>query len=483
MLNWKENLQTEIFNRNEVSRIIGDSDKFYVYILWKTYTKLPTPFYVGKGHFNRLLKHEMKSDENTNIYKTRVIKKHTKLGLEIGYSLHSFHCDELDALFVEKKLISLIGRADIKNGPLTNRTDGGDGTLGFLSPKGELSKSARAVMANGARYGCLKDAANSLNIHSAALVSRIKNGWLGYYYEDEGQVAQSKKILGRYAKKVVILGYQYESVSAASKKTGLDSRVISKRIKNGWDGYYFVEDGQKPRKSNWESRTDKVPVNIKGTNYSTIAEAVKITGESTSMISKRCLSSNFPEYFRLDGKTEKKSSKPKYPEAVVINSKVFDSLSEASKHFELTCEAIVYRCKSNNYNDWQFANQTKQQRESFTPQFSSTPVQVFIDGVYYDSQSSAARTHNVDINTLKQRCKSYSFPTWRSSSIKKVRPRNGVRSRIPISINGKEYRSISSASDQTGLSRAVISRRLKSTDWPEYIAPDTACFTSSVNEN
>lgn len=278
MNNWKEQLGLDIISRKEASEKIGNSNDYYVYIVWKMYTEIPVPFYVGKGHIQRIIRHEMRSEEGANIHKSRVIKKHKKLNIKIGYSICSFFEKEEEALLLEVELIQLIGRADLECGPLTNKTDGGDGALGHLAAKGEDSHSARPVIANNIRYGCLKDAATVLEINSSALMARIRNGWTGYFYEDEGQRAQSKEVLGRYRKEVIVDGQKYISASEASRVLNIDVRMICKRISYGWKDYYYTEDGQLERKTIWGNRDDKVPVIINGITYSTIAEAVKETG-------------------------------------------------------------------------------------------------------------------------------------------------------------------------------------------------------------
>ncbi len=135
----------------------------------------------------RLSKHEMLSEQGVNAYKSKIIQKHYRLNNEPLYSIVEFFYDEQDALALEVHLISLIGRYDLGQGPLCNRTDGGDGTLGHLAAKRGDSASARAVLADGNEYSCLQDAADALLVTAGSVSSRIRNGWDGYYYLDEGQ--------------------------------------------------------------------------------------------------------------------------------------------------------------------------------------------------------------------------------------------------------------------------------------------------------
>lgn len=465
---WQKELDVDITTLAKASRIIKKTADYYVYIIWKMYDTLPIPFYVGKGHHQRLIKHEMNSEAANNVYKTRVIEKHKKLGLQCGYSIINFFSDEELALLAEAELISLIGRADLKQGPLTNKTDGGDGSLGHLAPKGGDSHSARPVIADGIRYSCLKDASIALEVEPGAISGRIKNGWIDYYYEDEGQRPQEKNILGRYRKPVVVQGREFLSVSDASRELNIDVRMICKRIRYGWGGYYYVEDGQLERRTIWSNRKDKVAVIINEKKFSTISEAVTEIGESTAMISKRCLSSNYPNYRRLDGKIIEKLNPPRNPEGVYAQSKYFESIAKASNFFNLTTGGITHRCKSANYPDWFFSDTEKQKDESFEPEFSSIPICVVIDGSSYESQSSAAKAHDIDINTLKKRCRSLSFPAWQCDGIKKVKPRDGKPGLICIEIEGVKYRSISQASREIGLPRALIKRRVEADEWVNY---------------
>lgn len=104
---------------------------FYVYLYLRNKNskngKLGTPYYVGKGSYNRaIIKHKYihkpKLNENIIIYKDNL--------------------SEGDAFTLEIMLIARYGRLDNKTGILHNRTDGGEGVSGRPSIfKGKIKKS------------------------------------------------------------------------------------------------------------------------------------------------------------------------------------------------------------------------------------------------------------------------------------------------------------------------------------------------------
>lgn len=93
------------------------------------------PFYVGKGTKNRYKEHlwEANTDTNRNRNphkKHKINKIRTETG---GDPIIVFPHTSIDARTVcelERCLVCAIGRLDQNTGPLTNLTDGGEGTLG-----------------------------------------------------------------------------------------------------------------------------------------------------------------------------------------------------------------------------------------------------------------------------------------------------------------------------------------------------------------
>jgi uncharacterized protein len=100
--------------------------RFYVYILCRPNG---APLYVGKGVGDRVLNHEAEARNTTKLtHKLNVIRSVHRKGSRVSYQFDSFFDDEAEAHARERYLIKTIGRHDLKLGPLTNQTDGGEGT-------------------------------------------------------------------------------------------------------------------------------------------------------------------------------------------------------------------------------------------------------------------------------------------------------------------------------------------------------------------
>lgn len=110
---------------------------FYVYILYRPWDM--TPCYVGKGKGNRVRDHARHGAEHRNGHLRNLIKK---AGGALPFEIVLETSDEETAFAEEIRLIRIIGRADLRLGPLCNLTDGGEGTSGRVQSDEE--KAARS---------------------------------------------------------------------------------------------------------------------------------------------------------------------------------------------------------------------------------------------------------------------------------------------------------------------------------------------------
>jgi len=123
------------------------SDKFYVYIYldprkpgkykYGEYEFDYEPFYVGKGLGKRIYRHLQLLDNF--LPKSNKIKKIIK-ETENNPVIVKFkeNLTEIESFDLERVLIKIIGRKDLKLGPLTNLTYGGEGTSGWKPSKETL---------------------------------------------------------------------------------------------------------------------------------------------------------------------------------------------------------------------------------------------------------------------------------------------------------------------------------------------------------
>jgi len=118
-----------------------EKEEYYVYIYLDTrktgeytyneYKFKNEPFYVGKGKEYRHKRHLNESNLLDKSHKSNLINKLINSGNYPEIVIIKDSLSENNAFELEKQLISLIGRYDLKLGPLTNKTDGGEGISGY----------------------------------------------------------------------------------------------------------------------------------------------------------------------------------------------------------------------------------------------------------------------------------------------------------------------------------------------------------------
>lgn len=160
--------------------------KYYVYIyldptklgqhLYNEYLFEYEPFYVGYGHNNRKNDHIKEAKTNKKSYKLNKIRKIISDGLSPIIITYQENLSENDAKNLEIKLIKSIGRKDLKLGPLTNLTSGGDGSSGFI-PSQEL-RELWSKIRTGTKNGMYnkKHSNESKEKESNTRKEKIKNG-------------------------------------------------------------------------------------------------------------------------------------------------------------------------------------------------------------------------------------------------------------------------------------------------------------------
>jgi hypothetical protein len=92
--------------------------------------KTSVPRYVGKGLENRPRQH-ITNPARSHQQLRRMLQKRIQEGFN-PCPIVILASDEADAFEMEELLISMIGRIDLKTGPLFNHTNGGEGTSGRI---------------------------------------------------------------------------------------------------------------------------------------------------------------------------------------------------------------------------------------------------------------------------------------------------------------------------------------------------------------
>jgi len=109
---------------------LKNNPKYYVYALSYPESMGGHVFYIGKGKRNRISSHEWQAKKGAKSYKCNVIRKIWARAENVVRSILAFFETEQEAYEYEKALIFFMDG-------LTNQTDGGDGTSGYI-PTDEL---------------------------------------------------------------------------------------------------------------------------------------------------------------------------------------------------------------------------------------------------------------------------------------------------------------------------------------------------------
>ena len=101
------------------------------------------PFYIGKGKGYRIKQHLSPSRLKSPCRKNSKLKKLISMGLYPIIIKIEQNLTEDEAFYIERRIISIIGRIDNGSGVLTNMTDGGEGVSGHI-----VSEETRAKMSS-----------------------------------------------------------------------------------------------------------------------------------------------------------------------------------------------------------------------------------------------------------------------------------------------------------------------------------------------
>jgi group I intron endonuclease len=173
--------------------------KYYVYALLDTskpgiyvYDDLVfdyEPFYIGKGTDNR---HYHSSFDRHNSFKKNKIKSLNKKNIKV-LSIKVFEdLNEQESFSIETTIIKKIGRRDLKLGPLTNLTDGGDGRTNIVvseKTKKKISKTKKSQHLHNKHTELTKNLLKKIN-------QGENNPFFGKNHTEEVKEEQSLRVSG-----------------------------------------------------------------------------------------------------------------------------------------------------------------------------------------------------------------------------------------------------------------------------------------------
>lgn len=201
------------------------------------------PFYIGKGKGNRINRHTHKDslEKESNMLKKHKILKILKSKKKVIKLKLYENIKENVSLSIEQKLIKKIGRRDLKKGPLSNMSDGGE--RGEKQNQEKRKKPIIQYDINGKkikRFESIKEAAEKLKVSKGCIslcCNRKKHTYKDYLWRfehdkdvkyDIGISKNYKKIIRELKDGSVII---YKSIKEGADNLGLKTSNLVNYLK------------------------------------------------------------------------------------------------------------------------------------------------------------------------------------------------------------------------------------------------------------
>lgn len=183
------------------------------------------PFYIGKGHHNRMNVHLQEYKLKRKNHMSNKINKILKSGNEpVIFKIYE-NLTEEEAFEKEIFLINTIGRKIKKDGPLVNIVDGGEGVTGLIHKKDSRKKMSLKGDKHPNWGKCMKESTkqkiseklklnNGMRRHEVSERVRQKN--LGREPWNKGKSETREDVIEKMSEKKI----KYRNIRATSKVTG-----------------------------------------------------------------------------------------------------------------------------------------------------------------------------------------------------------------------------------------------------------------------
>ena len=199
---------------------------------------------------------------------------------------------------------------------------------------------------------------------------------------------------------------------------------------------------------------------IDGVHYKNMVAASNALGISYYEMRHRLASFDFPNYIS-DKIPKKLSVSYKTREnSCTIDGIEYNSISSASRELGIPYYEMRHRLASFDYPDYICQRRPK---KPSAPYKKRNRICI-IDGVEYRSMTAAFNALGISENGLRYRLRSPNFPGY----ISEQHPKKNHRALVSCTIEGVGYKSIKVAAKDIGISYYEMKRRLASLDYPDY---------------
>lgn len=214
-----------------------------------------------------------------------------------------------------------------------------------------------------------------------------------------------RKISLLMSKRITIDGIIYSSIMVASKIFNISGDTVRYRCRSHKFPNWNYTDYPVIKKIGIRTVNK---ISCDGILFTSTVQAAEYFNIHKDVVSGRCKSSKFPEWFiigREDIKTTKRN-KRKSRQRVQCDELQFDSIYDAAEYFGLTINGITDRFRSSNFTNWNFID------NPITKLNKRIIMSVICENKEYASTVEAGKAYGMTKQGIIYRCNAKSFPDW-----------------------------------------------------------------------